>query len=362
MTGRPGEWDPVLPLRPETIGNGGEPACERTYEVIVVGCGGIGSAAAYWLARRAGKRCPGDRAVPPSGTSGAARRTIPGSSATPTMTRTTPRSPRPPTSCGPSSRRSPGSRSSSRPAGWTWRWWERPASRTFRIARCRWRSGASPSRSWARGRSCPAARSSPCRRTRAGSTRPKRSGGCRKANAVHVALARLHGAAIRDQLPVRAIRPAGGAVEVVTDEGVFSRGARRAGGRGLDEQPPAQPRDSLAADGDAGAGDLFRDAPLREFAPDRFPIWIWRAPEGFYGFPIYGEVATKAGQDVGGEEVTAETRTFEPNPRSQGAARPLPGGAHPALPGPRAVHQDLSLHDAARPPLRHRLRSRAIRR
>ena len=27
---------------------------QRTYEVIVVGCGGIGSAAAYWLARRAG--------------------------------------------------------------------------------------------------------------------------------------------------------------------------------------------------------------------------------------------------------------------------------------------------------------------
>ena len=26
----------------------------RTYEVIVVGCGGIGSAAAYWLARRIG--------------------------------------------------------------------------------------------------------------------------------------------------------------------------------------------------------------------------------------------------------------------------------------------------------------------
>ncbi|MGH8574730.1 MAG: FAD-dependent oxidoreductase, partial [Gammaproteobacteria bacterium] len=57
----------------------------------------------------------------------------------------------------------------------------------------------------------------------------------------------------------------------------------------------------------------FATPNLREFAPDRFPIWIWRAPEEFYGFPIYGEVATKAGQDVGGEEVTAATRTFEPN-------------------------------------------------
>src|SRR5215217_5879574 len=39
----------------------------------------------------------------------------------------------------------------------------------------------------------------------------------RKANAVHVALARLHGATILDQLPVRALRPLGDAVEVVTD-------------------------------------------------------------------------------------------------------------------------------------------------
>jgi sarcosine oxidase len=57
----------------------------------------------------------------------------------------------------------------------------------------------------------------------------------------------------------------------------------------------------------------FATPHLRQFAPDRFPIWIWRAPEEFYGFPIYGEVATKAGQDVGGEVVTAETRTFDAN-------------------------------------------------
>ncbi len=43
-----------------------------------------------------------------------------------------------------------------------------------------------------------------------------------KANAVHRALARGHGADIRDRLPVRAIRSAEGAVEVVTDDGVFS--------------------------------------------------------------------------------------------------------------------------------------------
>jgi sarcosine oxidase len=62
----------------------------------------------------------------------------------------------------------------------------------------------------------------------------------------------------------------------------------------------------------------FQTPYLREFAPERFPIWIWHggARDCFYGFPVYGEVATKAGQDVGGDVVTAETRTFEPNPRA----------------------------------------------
>src|SRR5918993_3751553 len=134
-----------------------------------------------------------------------------------------------------------------------------------------------------------------------------------KANAVHIALARLHGATILDRLPVRAIRSTGEAIEVVTDDGVFSAGhlVVAAGawtnnvlkGVGID-WPLTVTQEQVT---------YFATPHLREFAPDRFPVWIWRAPQGFYGFPVYGEVATKAGQDAGGEEVTAETRTFEPN-------------------------------------------------
>jgi sarcosine oxidase len=50
---------------------------------------------------------------------------------------------------------------------------------------------------------------------------------------------------------------------------------------------------------------------LNQFAPDRFPIWIWMDEPSFYGFPVFGESAVKAGQDVGGKEVTADTRTFD---------------------------------------------------
>src|SRR5262249_30851441 len=46
------------------------------------------------------------------------------------------------------------------------------------------------------------------------------------------------------------------------------------------------------------------------FAPDRFPVWIWMDDPCFYGFPTYGEAGPKAEQDVGGEEVAPDERTF----------------------------------------------------
>ncbi len=116
---------------------------------------------------------------------------------------------------------------------------------------------------------------------------------------------------------MRAIRSTGGAVEVVTDDGVFSA-------QHLLVAAGAWTNSILGTLGITWPLTVtqeqvtyFATPNLRQFTPDRFPIWIWRAPEEFYGFPIYGEVATKAGQDVAGEEVTAETRTFEPSARTR---------------------------------------------
>jgi len=47
------------------------------------------------------------------------------------------------------------------------------------------------------------------------------------------------------------------------------------------------------------------------FAPDRFPVWIWMDDPCFYGFPTYGEAGPKAAQDVGGERVDPDDRTFD---------------------------------------------------
>jgi len=138
----------------------------------------------------------------------------------------------------------------------------------------------------------------------------------RKTNAVHVALARARGAAVLDETPVRAVRPSGEGVEVVTDERTYLT-------------------DRVVVASDAWTNEVLEETGTRipltvtqeqvtyyatpnlwEFSPERFPVFMWHGADNFYGFPVYGEVATKLGQHMGGlaKPVTAETRTFEPDP------------------------------------------------
>ena len=56
----------------------------------------------------------------------------------------------------------------------------------------------------------------------------------------------------------------------------------------------------------------------------------------YYGFPTYGEAGPKAAQDVGGEECTVETRSFEVNPAAHARVRRfleqyLPGAVGPDI-------------------------------
>ena len=73
---------------------------------------------------------------------------------------------------------------------------------------------------------------------------------------------------------------------------------------------------------------------LREFAPGRFPVFMWHGADNFYGFPVYGEVATKLGQHMGGHEITPETRTFEPDPVRLERYRDFLGKHIPGFLGP----------------------------
>jgi sarcosine oxidase len=138
-----------------------------------------------------------------------------------------------------------------------------------------------------------------------------------KANATHVALARARGATILENTPVRSVRVAGDGVEVETAEGTF-------GGRRLIVAAGAWTNKVLRHVGvelpitcTQEQVTYFQPPNLGGFSAERFPVWIWHGgPEStFYGVPVYGAPATKAGQDVGGEVVTVDTRTFEPSKR-----------------------------------------------
>jgi sarcosine oxidase len=158
-----------------------------------------------------------------------------------------------------------------------------------------------------------------------------------KGNAAHRRLATERGAVLRDRTPVAAIRAVpGGAYEV--DAGDTTYGAGR-----------------VVITADAWTNGLLagfdRRLPLTitkeqvtyyaapdpaAFAPDRFPVWIWMDDPCFYGFPTYGEAGPKAAQDVGGEVVDPEARTFERDEVAFGRvhdflAAHLPGALGPEI-------------------------------
>ncbi len=132
-----------------------------------------------------------------------------------------------------------------------------------------------------------------------------------KGNAAHIGMARYHGATILDHCPVKTIRPFEGGVEVESENGTFT--ARRliiTAGAWMD-QVLADVGLDLKTTITQEQVTYYATSNLCEFAVGNFPIFIWHGEHVFYGFPIYGEVATKAAIDASGPAVTTNTRTYE---------------------------------------------------
>jgi monomeric sarcosine oxidase len=137
-----------------------------------------------------------------------------------------------------------------------------------------------------------------------------------RANAAHQRLAREYGATLLDQSAVTGIRSVGGEVEVLALNRAFR--CRRL-------VIAAGPWSNIAL-GWLGTTlplevtqeqvTYYASPHLREFEPGRFPVWIWMDDPCFYGFPVFGEPAVKLAQDAGGRAVTPESRSFEPDPEN----------------------------------------------
>ncbi len=138
-----------------------------------------------------------------------------------------------------------------------------------------------------------------------------------KCNAAHQRLARANGATLLDNTPITAVRAVNGEVEVVTGQTAYRCEKLVVAAGAWSNQILAYFGLQLPLTVTQEQVTYFATPHLADFAPDRFPVWIWLDEPCFYGFPVYGEAGTKAAQDVGGREVTVETRTFEPDPAAQ---------------------------------------------
>jgi sarcosine oxidase len=159
-----------------------------------------------------------------------------------------------------------------------------------------------------------------------------------RANAAHQRLARAHGATLIERAPVTALRDAGGGdLELTTADGTVHRTGH------VVLAADAWTNDLLASFGRRLPLTITREQVTyyacprpEDFAPDRFPVWIWMDEPCFYGFPTYGEPGPKAAQDVGGQETTPAKRTFEVDPAAHARVDAflrahLPGAVGPDL-------------------------------
>jgi sarcosine oxidase len=137
-----------------------------------------------------------------------------------------------------------------------------------------------------------------------------------RANAAHQRLAREHDATLLDRSPVTAVRSVAGEVEVVARGKAFRARKLVVAAGPWSNAILESLRITLPLEVTQEQVTYYASPHLREFEPGRFPVWIWMDDPCFYGFPVFGEPATKIAQDAGGRPVTADTRSFDPDPEN----------------------------------------------
>jgi glycine/D-amino acid oxidase-like deaminating enzyme len=148
-------------------------------------------------------------------------------------------------------------------------------------------------------------------------------------------LAAGHGATLVERTPVTAVRDLGGSVEVATAGGAVRAGRLLLCADAWTAGLVAQLGVDLPLVVTQEQFSYFRPADPAAFAVGRFPVWIWMDDPSFYGFPVWPDAALKAAQDVGGHQVTASSRGFDPDPA---AAERLAGFLGARLPTAAAAH------------------------
>lgn len=138
-----------------------------------------------------------------------------------------------------------------------------------------------------------------------------------RCNAAHQRMARGYGATLLENMPITAVSPHAASIAVTAGGQTFhcQKLVIAAGAWSNNLLAPLGYKLPLTITQEQVT--YYNTPHAANFMPDRFPVWIWMDEPCFYGFPVYGEPGPKAAQDVGGTETTAETRTFTPDPANQ---------------------------------------------
>jgi sarcosine oxidase len=160
------------------------------------------------------------------------------------------------------------------------------------------------------------------------------------ANAVHVQLSRSHGATVIEECAVTNIITSNqdDTALVVTTRGSFR--CRRVvitsgswsnevlGSVGI-HIPLVVSQEQVT---------YYATPNLKQFTKDRFPVFIYYTNSGcFYGLPIHGNTGTKLGLDAAGYPVTPSTRTFIPDPEREQRAENFLRENIPGFLGPKLL-------------------------
>ncbi|XP_022097621.1 uncharacterized protein LOC110983047 isoform X2 [Acanthaster planci] len=124
------------------------------------------------------------------------------------------------------------------------------------------------------------------------------------ANATNIQLARKHGATILEE--VQTNRGNFRSRRVVVTAGAWANDVLQSVGVNV---PLRVTQEQVT---------YFATPHLQDFTKDRFPCWTFFSPEGevYYGLPIHGAAGPKIGIDAAGDVVTAHTRSFVPNQKN----------------------------------------------
>jgi len=136
-----------------------------------------------------------------------------------------------------------------------------------------------------------------------------------RATGAHQRVAREFGATLIERAPVTFLRADDGAIEIEAG------GQRYSAGRLIVAAGPWSARIlenfgvRIPLEVTKEQAMYFAARDLERFAFGRFPVWIWMDDPSFYGFPVFGEAgAVKVTQDAGGRAVDPDSRGFDEDP------------------------------------------------